>query len=145
MSVNYFSKIFTCSVQNLLTKNILIKNILLLFFIYFTISFNNKDLISPYQKIKFSLQIWIFIILFSKMNKYYISIIFLLLAIIYIINDFKNYYNYKIIDLYIQYISIIIFTLLISGIFNYYLNNKNNKNNKNLIDLFFGNNITCFK
>ena len=92
ISGNYLAETFTCSTRKFLTNNFLVKHILLFSIIYFTNSINTKDKTNPLEKLKESLLIYVFFIMFSNMNLFFTIVGFALLTSIYITSDYVNYY-----------------------------------------------------
>ena len=75
ISGNFLAETFSCSVRKILTKNFLAKHILLFCVIYFTNSINtdSKDKTSPLEKLQKSFIIYLFFIMFSKIQLNLIS------------------------------------------------------------------------
>ena len=69
ISGNFLAETFSCSIRQLLENNYIAKNILLFFLIFFTSSINANSHESPLVKLRKAFIIYIFFIMFSKMNK----------------------------------------------------------------------------
>lgn len=93
ISGNFLAETFSCSVRKILTKNFIAKHILLFCVIYFTNSINtdSKDKSSPLEKLQKSFIIYLFFIMFSKMNIFFTTVGFGILSAIYISSDYTNY------------------------------------------------------
>ena len=92
---NFIAETLGCKTQKLLSKNMIAKNIIVILLIYFVIGFtskNKKD--TPLHIIIKSLLIWIFFLIFTKMNIVFTLISFSLLIILLFLKDYIEYYNY---------------------------------------------------
>ena len=90
---NFIAETLGCETQRLLLRSMVAKQILILFLIYFTINFTASGNIHPMQQIQNSIYVWIFFIMFTKMNVYFTIIVFLMLAVLYGIGNFQSYYT----------------------------------------------------
>ena len=90
---NFIAETLGCETQRLLTRSMMAKQVLILFLIYFTINFTTSDEVEPVQQIKNSLYVWVFFLMFTKMNVYFTIATFLLLSILYGIGNFQSYYR----------------------------------------------------
>lgn len=146
ISGNFLAETFSCQTQKLLYNNMFVKNILVFFLIYFALGFSDNKTNSPLHLLKISSIVFIFYLLFSKMDIRFTIITFVLMTISYIINNQieyeKNKDNKK--DLSnikkirnILYSIIIIF--IISGFSIYFLKQKKNyKNRFSFVKFIFG-------
>ena len=93
ISGNFLAETFSCSVRKILTYNFIAKHILLFSLIYFTNSINNnlKDKTGPLEKLQKSFFIYLFFIMFSKMNIFFTTVGFGILSSIYISSDYTNF------------------------------------------------------
>ena len=80
-----------CTTQKLMINSMLAKHIVLFMIIYFAMDISNKDKKSPLMILKASVSIYVLFILFTKMNIYSTVVVFVLLAVIYIINTQISY------------------------------------------------------
>ena len=80
-----------CTTQKLMINSMLAKHITLFMVIYFAMNISKKVEKSPLMILKASVSIYVLFILFTKMNIYSTVIVFLLLAVIYIINTQISY------------------------------------------------------
>ena len=103
VSGNFIAETFSCRTRSLLTHSMIAKNILILFLIYFTIDFTSDEIINPVTQMQNAFYIWIFFLMFTKMNIYFTIAAFLLLTILYTLKKYKAYYKkLKHKQLYIQ-------------------------------------------
>ena len=92
VSGNYIGEMLGCKVQYLLTTNGYAKNIVLGFIIYFTLTLFNDTIVHPLNTLKYTLILFISFKLFTKTHSPVSIVIFLLLALIYILSNFIEYY-----------------------------------------------------
>lgn len=154
VSSSYYMEYFGHNFKNIFKIGHYVPNIVIFLFIYFIVDLSlnidgiNKDdsPVNPIDLLKLSLYIYIFIILFTRCDKYCIIIISILLIISYFNYTFYKYFK-QIGNInrfrklkYIQNIlySLIIFILLIgfSLYFNTYFINSKAKN-KSLLEFLF--------
>jgi hypothetical protein len=93
VSGNFIAETLSCRTRSLLTHSMIAKNILILFLIYFTIDFTSDEIINPTTQIIHAFYIWIFFLMFTKMNIYFTVCTFLLLTVLYTLKKYKNYYK----------------------------------------------------
>ena len=93
VSGNFIAETLSCRTRSLLTHSMVAKNILILFLIYFTIDFTADEIINPITQIRNAFYIWIFFLMFTKMNIYFTVIAFLLLTILYTLKKYKAYHK----------------------------------------------------
>lgn len=145
ISGNFIAETLGCSTRKFLTESQIAKQIILLFLIYFSINLNSKnDKENPFNKIKSAFFVWIFFIIFEKMNIYFTGLVFLILTIIYILNNYKKHYQevkkddektIKNLNKYIEKLEILMILLVIIGFITYYF--KQRKDQKNFNYLYF--------
>ena len=147
-------KLLTCPLQDLLQNNVLIRQSAYFIVILFTASFLDDGKTSPFIHFRNAFMIWIFLILFTKMNLTFTFVVFFMILIIYIIHMFMKYYNhlilqnennnnYRIINenLYKVAMSIGILSIItiIIGFFSFLFEKKRQYKNKfDLIKFIFG-------
>jgi hypothetical protein len=91
---NYNAETLGCRVQNILTNNMLVKHILNLILIYFAINLTSGDVLEhPYVVMRRSILVWVGFILFSRMNIYITTVVFILLTLGYTLGNFISYYQ----------------------------------------------------
>ena len=131
ISGNFLSETMGCQMQKLLTNNMFAKNIIILMVIYFALGFaSDQTNPHPLDIIKQTLLIWVFFLIFNKMDVYYTAIVAFLLFSILLCKDYLKYYktenekenNEKIVYLEDIVDKIVIVTLLITivGFFIYF-------------------------
>ena len=147
ISSNFVAQTFNCRLKQFLENNQISKHIILLLTINFLININDGENIHPIDKLKSTFLIWFGFLIFSKINLYYIFIIFALLLILYMMHDFKNYYksknmiNQDIINkfnIYANIITITMFIILIIGLIKYLIKQKKDHKNFDYIKFFLG-------
>ena len=151
ISANFVGELLGCKTQKLLTENMLAKHIVLLLLIYFTVDLTSSTVSNPMDTLKSTIQLWVFYILFTKLDTTFTSILFLLLFTLYIANNYLEYlkvktdksekeqnYEKKIPEL-IQLLSKSIQYILLFGFVKYYLKQRNDhKKNFQHTKFFFG-------
>lgn len=148
ISGNFLTELFGCSTRRILENNFYAKYVLLFFLIYFASNLNNVEM-NPYKRLYESLRIWLFFLLFTKMNIYFTTLSFTLLTIIYILNDFQTLYQDVNIERYkfLQQISVILkFLLIFSIIYGvlYYFKSQYVKYDRNFkLEKFILGNVRC--
>ena len=131
ISGNFLSETMGCQIQKLLTNNMFAKNIIILMVIYFSLGFaSDQTNPHPWDIAKQTLFIWVFFLIFNKMDVYYTTIVTFLLFSILLCKDYLKYYitentkehNEKIVYLEDIVDKIVIVTLLITivGFFIYF-------------------------
>ena len=93
VSGNFIAETFSCRTRSLLTHSMIAKNILILFLIYFTIDFTSDEISNPATQMQNAFYIWIFFLMFTKMNIYFTVAAFLLLTMLYTLKKYKVYYK----------------------------------------------------
>lgn len=91
MSGGFIGDIFNCPLKNILTNNIYIKHIIFIALIYFTIDFTDDDNVHPYKNLKLSFELWIFYIMIIRMNIFFSITVFILLFLLYVIDEYYEY------------------------------------------------------
>tara|TARA_B100000902_G_scaffold385930_1_gene427910 strand:+ start:1121 stop:1639 length:519 start_codon:yes stop_codon:yes gene_type:complete len=90
---NFVGETLGCKTQKLLSENMLAKHFVIILILYFAIDFTSEKLNTPFDTFKLALIIYIFFILFTKINSQFTLLILILLAFIYVINGYINYYK----------------------------------------------------
>ena len=150
MSGGFTSETLGCSTKKLLKNNHFLKHIMLLLSIYFTLNFAGDNKEHPGVKIKNTIILYLYFLIFTKTNIYTTIIIFITLIIIYIINNYITYYkkddnkNKKVIENLEKILKLfekILFFEMIIGFIIYVIKQKNDhKNNFNYFYFIFGKN-----
>jgi hypothetical protein len=92
LSGGYVAQTLGCKTQKLLTENMYVKHIVIIMLVYFTSSVFSEDK-NPNENIKTSILIYLFYLLFTKMNIYFTISVFILLGINYILSTYVKYYE----------------------------------------------------
>jgi hypothetical protein len=95
ISGNFLVETLNCHTQQLLTNSVVAKQVMIFFIIFFTIDFSNLVVEKPSVKLVKTVMVYIFYLLFTKMNKKPTLIVFILLIITYIVNSYKRYYRFR--------------------------------------------------
>ena len=88
---NYIAELFGCQTRYLLNNNIFVKHFLTLVLIYFTLGFTDNSHFNPLNHLKLTLLIWTTLLFFTKMSINFTVFSFILICIIYVMNDYINY------------------------------------------------------
>lgn len=114
---NFIGETLGCKSQKLLTDNMILKQIFIVFMIFFALSFTSSDTVEPTVHIKKAFIVWIFYILFTKMDINFTILAFLLLLTIYILGEYKKYYeknnNKKMMDIIEKYKQLLIKSVIL--------------------------------
>ena len=86
---------FSKQVLHLLKTNLFAKHILIIFLIYFTIDYSDHIDEHPLVALKRAFMIWILYIIVSRQNVYSGTIIFLLLALLYVKHNHHEYLKHN--------------------------------------------------
>ena len=94
VSGNFIAETMSCQIQKVLTNNMYAKNIMLFVIIYFSLDFaSTEDHVHPVEIMQRSILIWLFFLIFNKMDLIYSTIIFVVLFYILVIKNYIQYYN----------------------------------------------------
>ena len=85
---NFIAETLSCGSQKVLEENMIIKSMIIFFLIYFTMDFSDKSIVHQVVHLKRSAVVWIFLLMFTKMNNFFTGITLLLLISSYITNNF---------------------------------------------------------
>ena len=146
---NYIAQTLGCQTQRVLENNMFAKKFVVFMIIYFTLNITNKDNVHPAQQLTTSFFLWIFFIIFSRMNLTFTIVVFLLLSISYTIKNFYEYYkenddfdkNKELIEKlekYNKYLGASISLLTITGFLFYFMKERNEKKNFSFYYFIFG-------
>ena len=143
---NFVADTVGCNTQKFLSENILAKQFIIIMIIYFSINFTSDTDVNPTINIIKALLVWCGFLMFNKMNLTFTITAFVLLVIVYIIDNYNQYYkiqkkNTDKLDKIQQYIYMLSAVLIISG-FLIYLSKKyvEYKDVWSNIDFIFGKN-----
>ena len=146
---NYIAQTLGCQTQRVLENNMFAKKFVLFMIIYFTLNITNKDNVHPLQQLTTSFFLWIFFIIFSRMNITFTIVVFLLLSVSYTIKNFQKYYtenddfnnNKELIEKlqkYNKYLAASISLLTIIGFTLYFMKERKEKKNFSFYYFIFG-------
>ena len=93
VSGNFIAETLGCQTQELLSESIMAKQLMTFFIVFFTISYSNNDAENPASKLIKAGLVYIFFLLFTKMNLTPTIIVLMLLIGVYIANNYKKYYE----------------------------------------------------
>jgi hypothetical protein len=93
ISGNYLNSLLGCKMHNILHNNIYAKHVIILLTIYFSITIVNKNIISPITHLSYSILIWVFFLIFNKMNFNITMIVFAIFCTILICKEWIDYYQ----------------------------------------------------
>jgi hypothetical protein len=147
ISGNFIAETLSCKTQKLLLENMLAKHFISFFILFYSMSIFDDEPEDPKDTFIKTVKIYIGFILFTKMNLTFIIIVFLLLALHYILELYIDYYNFnnnsndiiKKLKKIKNYINTMVSILIIVG-FSLYLKKQYNDNYKNwsTIKFIFG-------
>ncbi len=145
---NFLEETFGCQTRRLLKKNKYAKNIFLLLLVFFTINFSDrKSSLTPFEKIKSTIIVWLAFLIFKHLTVELCILIFISLSIMLILIEFSKYYkngknkNTQIVNNINNSIYILdcfLLLLFIFGILQYYFNLKRQKKEFKLFEFLFG-------
>ena len=95
ISGNFLAETLGCQTQELLSRSTIAKQAMIFFIIFFTIDYSESEIESPSSKFIKALFVYIFFLLFTKMDIIPTIIVFILLIALYISNSYKKYYESK--------------------------------------------------
>ena len=132
---NFIAETLSCKTQKLLRENMLAKHTISIIILYFALDFTaglSKKPQNPLKAMLMTLIIYILFILFTKMDLNFTVVTFFLLAVIYILNNFKQYYKekdekdkvVKYLEISKNYISGILFGIIFIGFGTYFIKQR---------------------
>ena len=89
----YIKNTLGCQLQKFLGENIIARNLVIIFIIYFSIGFTSEKNIHPFIVFKNALSIWVLYILYTNISLEFNIIVFILVAIYHVINNYIQYYE----------------------------------------------------
>jgi len=94
VSGNFVAETMSCQAQKLFTENMYIKHGILILIIYFSLGFaSNETIISPTELLKQALSIWVFFIMFNKMDMFYTGMVVAMLTVLLVCKNYITYYS----------------------------------------------------
>ena len=96
ISGNFLAETLGCQSQKWL-QNMYVKHILILFMIYFTINFTQKEdqIVNPIDNLLKALAVWVLYHLFTHMDILPTFIVVILLMIVYVLTNYNDYLKKK--------------------------------------------------
>lgn len=93
VSGNFVAETISCQSQKLLYNNMLAKNVIILMVIYFSLGFaSSESIVNPLKLAGNSVLIWLFFLIFNKMDIQYTIISIVGMFVILVMKDFVDYY-----------------------------------------------------
>ena len=144
---NFIGDTLSHKIQKMFNDNMLLKHIIVILLIYTTITVIDNSL-SPINRFKKSIYIWILFVLLTKNTLRMTTILVVMMIVLYIIEDYINYYkdNNKPLQKNLEYVSkllkyVILILLVVGHII--YINKQKNVfgTNFNYYELYLGNKI----
>ena len=134
ISDNYVGEVIGCKTRKLFMNNMLFKHISLIFFIYFAVNLTNSQTEHPVVVLKKTILLWLFYIVFIRMDTIYLGICISLLVTYFVTGQYKSYLKENDKTLYdsqidnlskiTDTIEVVIFIPLILGFSKYYKDEK---------------------
>jgi len=95
MCGGFTGDIFGCRVKQMLVNSLYAKHLMLIFMIYFTVILTSDDIISPIDNLSKAIKVWIFYLMFIRLNLTFTIIVFIQFVSLFIIDEYVNYYTKK--------------------------------------------------
>jgi hypothetical protein len=135
ISGTYITPIINCETLYIFQKNIIFRNLFIIFVIFFEFSLFTDNTTPPHYNIIESIKLWLFFIIFNKMNKNFTIISFLIIILIILIKSYMDYYqrigSVQYLDLFKNTYNFLIYFNIVVIIIGFGLNYlKKNKNGK---------------
>ena len=94
VSGNFVAETLSCQFQRLLSENMIAKNLVVLMIIYFSLGFaSSQEVTHPLLLMTQSVTIWIFFLLFNKMDIAFTITTLIGLFVILVMKNFADYYK----------------------------------------------------
>ena len=144
---NFVAETLSCGSQRILSNNMFIKSLIVFFMIYFTMDFSSTEVVNPMIQLRRSILLWVFLLIFTKMDIYFTGMSLLLLVITYIMNNFVQYYSVESeqnkdkierMSGYIHLFELINLLLILVGFTRYYLKQRKDHKNFSFSKFIFG-------
>tara|TARA_B100000575_G_scaffold114219_1_gene90857 strand:+ start:54 stop:584 length:531 start_codon:yes stop_codon:yes gene_type:complete len=155
VSANFVGNLLGCKTQKLLTENMFAKHIVLMLLIYFTVDLTSDKINHPIDTLKLTVELWVFYVLFTKLDMTFTMIIFSLLCGLYVSSNYLNYLKKKVektdqevqqlktLETLLPMVSKLIIIVLIIGAVKYYLKQKKDHKKKFKHSKFFFGTTVC--
>ena len=166
ISGNFLAELLSCQTQRLMSS-MFAKHIMLFFLIYFTLDFSSVGNDHPRYTLAKAFLIWAVFHIFSRTDLVYTIVAFTMLAIVYVISNFRDYFSqefdgkkssrtdtkftqdYNTLDDWLRNIQISLFVttliVLLWGFVKYYIAKKYEYTKKFSWREFFEGHVTCKK
>mgnify|MGYP000930985624 FL=1 len=93
VSGNFIAETLGCKSQKLLSENMYAKNIIIILIVYFALGVTDEENTRPEENMIMALQIWMFFLIFNKMNLYFTGLSLLLITTVLIGKNYIDYYK----------------------------------------------------
>ena len=93
ISGNFVAETLGCQTQELLTTNTYAKQLITFFIIFFTIDFSDKKNENPRDKLIKASALYLFFLVFTKMDLKATGLVFILLFTLYLTNSYRKFNN----------------------------------------------------
>ena len=94
VSGNFVAELMSCQTQKLLSENMYMKHGIIILIIYFSLGFASSELnISPTEIFKQSIYIWLFFLMFNKMDIFFTALVVGMLTVMLVCKDYITYYT----------------------------------------------------
>lgn len=103
ISDNFVGDVIGCKTRKLFIDNMWFKHISLLFFIYFAVNLAVDKHEHPLITLRHTLVLWVFYIIFVRLDTIYLGISFVILLSYYVLENYKTYLMYHEKEKYKEY------------------------------------------
>ena len=116
ISGGFVAETLSCKVQKLLSENMIVKNVVIILILFFVLGLTGDNETPPHSVFIDSLIIWVFILIFNKMNVLFTLISFILMAILLVVKNYYDYYKKNNIEIKTYFLHNIFSTILYANI-----------------------------
>lgn len=92
---NMLFQTFGCNTQNFFSQNLIAKQAIIIFLFYFALGHTNSENNHPRDTLIAAIAMWVFFILLTSNNIYFVCAAILIYALTYFLKDLANYYHKK--------------------------------------------------
>ncbi len=93
LSGNFFGQLLGCNTQKLLKNIMIFKHIFQVISIYISMDLYSSVTLNPLLKLRNTIGFYLLFIIVNKMNQFFTRLVFLLILLMFIINNYIDYYN----------------------------------------------------
>lgn len=94
VSGNFVAETMSCQTQKVMNENMYVKNAIIILIIYFSLGFaSSEDNLPPTELLKQALYIWVFFLMFNKMELFFTGMVVAMLVVLLICKDYITYYS----------------------------------------------------